>query len=79
MKTEDVLKVAQKMELQGMEFYGEQKDRVRLPLLKDLFSLLSDMERGHAAYLGKHRRYFKLPGILQLHFVDEFLNEPSDP
>jgi rubrerythrin len=53
MKTEDVLKLAQKMELQGMEFYGEQKDRVRLPLLKDLFSLLSDMEKGHAAYLGK--------------------------
>ena len=26
MKTEDVLKVAQKMELQGMAFYEEQKD-----------------------------------------------------
>jgi rubrerythrin len=53
MKVEDVLKLARSMELQGMNFYNEQKERVRLPLLKDLFSFLSEMERGHAAYLGK--------------------------
>lgn len=53
MKIEDVLKLARKMELQGMDFYNEQKDRVRLPLLRDLFALLSEMEKGHAAYLGK--------------------------
>jgi len=48
MKIEDVLKLARKMELQGMDFYNEQKDRVRLPLLRDLFALLSEMEKGHA-------------------------------
>jgi rubrerythrin len=53
MKVEDVLKLAHRMELQGMEFYEEQKDRVKLPLLGELFSFLSEMERGHALYLQK--------------------------
>jgi rubrerythrin len=53
MKVEDVLRLAQKMELQGMEFYDEQKNRVKLPLLRDLFSFLSEMEKGHAEYLGR--------------------------
>jgi rubrerythrin len=53
MKVEDVLKLAHTMELQGMEFYEEQKTRVKLQLLRELFGFLSDMERGHAAYLRK--------------------------
>ena len=53
MNLEDVLKMAHKMELQGMEFYEEQKGRVKLQLLRELFAFLSDMERGHAAYLEK--------------------------
>ncbi len=51
MNVEDVLKLAYRMELQGMEFYDEQKARVKLPLLRELFSFLSEMERGHAKYL----------------------------
>jgi rubrerythrin len=53
MNIQDVLKLAQKMELKGMEFYDEQRGRVKLPLLRELFGHLSDMEKGHAAYLGK--------------------------
>ena len=53
MNLEDVLKLAHRMELQGMEFYDEQKGRVKLRLLRELFAFLSDMERGHAAYLEK--------------------------
>ena len=53
MNIENVLKLAHSMELQGMEFYDEQKDRVKLQLLKELFAFLNDMERGHAAYLEK--------------------------
>lgn len=53
MNVEDVLKLAHRMELQGMEFYDEQKGRVKLQLLRELFAFLSDMERGHAAYLEK--------------------------
>ena len=51
MKVEDVFKLARSMELQGMRFYQEQKDRVKLPLLRDLFGFLSEMEKAHAAYL----------------------------
>lgn len=51
MKVEDVFKMAHSMELQGMRFYQEQKDRVRLPLIRDLFGFLSEMEKAHAAYL----------------------------
>ena len=53
MNVEDILKLAHRMELQGMEFYDEQKGRVKLQLLGELFAFLSDMERGHAAYLQK--------------------------
>jgi rubrerythrin len=53
MNVEDVLKLAHRMELQGMEFYDEQKKQVKLQLLRELFAFLSDMERGHAAYLAK--------------------------
>ena len=53
MNLEDVLKLAHRMELQGMEFYDEQKDKVKLQLLRELFAFLSEMERGHAAYLEK--------------------------
>jgi rubrerythrin len=69
MKVFDVLQLAQKMELNGMEFYNEQRDRVKLPVLKELFSFLSDMERGHAEYLERQmqnvkegRDLSKLPG-----------------
>jgi rubrerythrin len=53
MNVKDVLFLAYKMEKQGMEFYGDQKGKVKLPLLKDLFGHLEKMEQGHALYLEK--------------------------
>ena len=46
-----ILQLARSMELQGMKFYNEQKGNVKLKILKELFSFLSDMEKGHARYL----------------------------
>ena len=53
MNVKDVLFLAYKMEKQGKEFYGEQKSKVKLPPLKDLFDHLEKMEQGHALYLKK--------------------------
>jgi rubrerythrin len=51
MNVEDVLRLAHRMELQGMDFYETQKKKVKLPVIRDLFAFLSEMEKGHAAYL----------------------------
>ncbi len=59
MKVYDVLQLAHRMELQGMEFYNEQREKVKLPVLKELFSFLSEMERGHAEYLKKQMQNVK--------------------
>jgi rubrerythrin len=53
MKVTDVLALAYNMELQGMRFYEDQKDKVKLPVVRELFSFLREMEQGHAAYLEK--------------------------
>ena len=53
MNVKDVMFLAYKMEKQGMEFYGDQKGKVKLPVLKDLFGHLEKMEHGHALYLKK--------------------------
>ena len=44
MNLEDVLKLAHRMGLQGMEFYDEQQARVKLPLLRELFSFLIEKD-----------------------------------
>ena len=54
-----ILQLARSMELQGMKFYNEQKGNVKLKILKELFSFLSDMEKGHARYLGEQMNNVK--------------------
>jgi rubrerythrin len=51
MNTADVFKLAHRMEVQGMRFYQEQQDKVKLPRIRELFSFLSGMEKEHAAYI----------------------------
>ena len=53
MKIIDVLRMAHTMELQGMNFYSEQMDKVRNKNLKEIFKHLSEMEQEHAKYLEK--------------------------
>lgn len=53
MNTGDVLKIAYEMEVRGMEFYGEQKEKVKYPLLRDIFEHLQHMEKSHADYIKK--------------------------
>ena len=53
MNVKNVLVLAHKMETQGMEFYRDQKGKVKLPVLKNLFDHLEKMELGHAQYLKK--------------------------
>ena len=78
MNVTDVLKVARKMELQGMEFYDEQKGRVKLPVLQELFAFLSDMERGHADYLGRQLKNLSagrsLDGLPETAEMDRYRN-----
>jgi len=68
MNIRDVLKLAHTRELQGMEFYSEQKEKVRHTSLKEIFSHLAEMEKGHAEYLekqienvGQNRSFDALP------------------
>jgi rubrerythrin len=51
MSLENIFKMAYKMEIQGMNFYSAQKDRVKLPILKETFDYLQKMEKNHADYL----------------------------
>ncbi len=53
MNTADVLKLAYQMEIKGMEFYKEQKEKVTFPLLKEIFEHLQSMEKNHAEYIKK--------------------------
>ncbi len=53
MSTVDVFKLAHQMEVNGMDFYKQQKDLVKDPALKTLFNELQDMEKDHATYLKK--------------------------
>lgn len=53
MNTIDILKIAQKMEVKGMEFYKTQKDLVKSESLKSTFQYLTEMEKEHADYLQK--------------------------
>ncbi len=51
MKVKDVLKMAYNMEISGMDFYNQQKGKVKSNKLYDIFEHLANMEKGHAEYL----------------------------
>jgi rubrerythrin len=51
MKTIDIFKVAYQMELRGRDFYQQQRDNVKMPMLKEIFWHLVKMEEGHAEYI----------------------------
>jgi len=51
MKTIDIFRIAYQMELRGMDFYQEQQNHVKMPVLKEIFWHLVKMEEGHAQYI----------------------------
>ncbi len=53
MSIKDIFTLAHQMELNGMEFYKDQKAVVKDPALQTLFGDLQEMERDHALYLEK--------------------------
>ena len=47
----DIFRIAYQMELRGRDFYQEQSNHVKMPVLKEIFWHLVKMEEGHAEYI----------------------------